>query len=327
MNGSWRKIGFALMSVAVLWSCSSDETTEPEKPRVPTVTTAAVAAVTQTTAECGGTVTSDGGAAVTARGVCWDTSATPNTADAKTVDGSGSGAFSSSLTGLTAGTSYYVRAYATNSAGTGYGSAQSFTTPAASDSVVDIDGNVYHIVTIGTQVWMVENLKTTRYRNGDAIPNVTDGFAWEALTTGAYCNYDNSPDSAAVYGRLYNWYAVIDGRNIAPDGWHVPTANDWATLVGFLGSDPGGKLKEVGTAHWLDPNTGATNESGFTARAGGQRGYQGVYGALGQEAYFWTSSEYSSSRAYVRSLHYTLAYVELRNLNKYAGHSVRCVKD
>lgn len=320
-------LGFATMSLALFCSCSGDKGTDPVQPTAPTVSTIAVSAVTETTAECGGTVTSNGGAEVTARGVCWSTNATPTLGDNITADGAGGGSFTSSLNGLTAATPYYVRAYATNSAGTGYGDAESFSTTVVPITVTDIDGNVYRTITIGTQVWMAENLQVTHYRNGDSIPDVTDGITWEGLTTGALCRYNNSDDTAAIYGLLYNWHAVNDSRNIAPDGWHVATASDWMTLVSYVGSDPGGKLKDTGTVHWLSPNTGATNETDFSALPGGQRGYQGSYSALGQEAYFWTATEYNSSRANVRSLHSFDAFVALRNLSKYAGHSIRCIKD
>jgi len=128
------------------------------------------------------------------------------------------------------------------------------------DSVVDIDGNFYHAVAIGTQVWMAENLRTTKYRDGSPIPNVTDSSVWILTTEGAYCNYNNDTTHSNTYGRLYNWYAVIDTRNIAPEGWHVPTQDEWNTLVQFLGGGAvaGGKLKETGTAHWNSPNRGAT---------------------------------------------------------------------
>ncbi len=294
----------------------------------PELTTAPVSGITQTTAECGGIITSDGGATVTARGVCWSTNPNPTVADNKTTDGTGAGSFASSITGLDANTPYYVRAYATNSVGTGYGNTQSFTT-AASGTVTDIDGNVYQTVTIGTQVWMAENLKVTRYRNGDAIPNVTDGGTWGGLTTGAYCSYNNDEDNVATYGRLYNWYAAVDARNIAPVGWHVPNDADWQTLVDYLGGGgvAGGKMKETGTTHWLSPNTGATNESGFSALPGGSRGDNGFYYSIGSAALFWSSTEYSSS--YARSRHLLHAYSEVYqdNDDKGVGISVRGVKD
>ncbi len=140
------------------------------------------------------------------------------------------------------------------------------------NTVTDIDGNVYHTVTIGTQTWMLENLTVIHYRNGDEIPNITDFNEWNELTTGAYANYNNDPNNSKTYGRLYNWHAVSDSRKITPAGWHVPADLEWQTLINYLGGDSiaGGKLKETGTEHWLSPNDSATNESGFTALPGGR---------------------------------------------------------
>lgn len=143
-------------------------------------------------------------------------------------------------------------------------------------TVKDIDGNQYQTVKIGSQVWMKENLKVTRYRNGDPIPRVTVNSEWVDLATGAYCAcYNDEGTTAFTYGYLYNWYAVDDRRNLAPAGWHVPTDAEWQILMDYLGGEilAGGKLKETGTSHWASPNTGATNESGFTARPGGIRGF------------------------------------------------------
>ncbi len=207
-------------------------TTQPTSVTIPTVVTTTVSGVTQTSAQSGGTVNSDGGASVTARGVCWSTSPNPTTANNVTSNGTGIGSFTSSLSGLVANTTYYVRAYATNSSGTGYGNQITFST--ASGTVTDIDGNVYTTVTIGTQVWLVENLKVTRYRNGDAIPNITDATQWANLSTGAYCNYNNDINNANIYGRLYNWQAVTDVRNIAPVGWLVQTELVGEILLTFM---------------------------------------------------------------------------------------------
>ncbi len=337
-------LGFltAVMLVLIVGCGGDDDPTGPDNPTAPVVTTSTVTAITQTTATCGGNVTSDGGAAVTARGVCWSTSPTPTIADSKTTDGTGTGGFTSSITGLTENTAYYVRAYATNSSGTGYGSAIPFTTSASSGTVTDIDGNVYQTITIGDQVWMMENLKVTHYRNGDPIPNVTDGGTWEGLTTGAYCNYNNNEGNVATYGRLYNWYAVDDSRNIAPEGWHVPTDEEWKQLEMYLGmsqaeadadaldwrgTDEGGKLKETGTTHWNSPNEGATNESGFTALPGGFRHHSGNFGNMGYYAYFWSSTETSSSYAWYRNLGYSGSQVYRSNYYKQDGFSVRCVRD
>jgi uncharacterized protein (TIGR02145 family) len=296
---------------------------------IPVLTTASVSAITQTTAQCGGNITSDGGATVTVRGVCWSTNPTPTIANSKTTNGTGTGSFISSITDLSPSTPYYVRAYATNSVGTGYGNTQSFTTAGSSGTVTDIDGNVYQTVTIGTQVWMAENLKVTHYRNGEAIPNVTDNTTWYNLTTGAYCEYNNDLNNVATYGRLYNWHAVGDSRNIAPTGWHVPTDAEWQTLVDYLGgsSVAGGKMKEAGTTHWLSPNTGATNESGFSGLPGGGRSSNGPYDYVGYYACFWSSTEGSSSGAWCRYLYCGNSVVTRLNDDKHLGFSVRCVKD
>lgn len=305
-----------------------DDPAGPDNTTAPVLTTSTVSAVTQTTAQCGGNITADGGAAVTARGVCWSTSPTPTVANNKTTDGTGIGSFTSFIVGLTANTTYYVRAYATNSTGTGYGSAVSFTTEVSSITVTDIDGNVYQTVTIGTQVWMAENLKVTQYRNGDAIPNVTDQTTWEYLTTGAYCEYDNDLNNVATYGRLYNWYAVNDSRDLAPEGWHVPSDNEWQILIDLLGGATvaGGKMKEAGYSHWDSPNTGATNESGFSVLPGGYRDGVNFY-TVGISAYFWSATERSSIYAWKRFLYNYHSHANRDSHGKRAGFSVRCVKD
>ncbi|MDO8952800.1 MAG: fibrobacter succinogenes major paralogous domain-containing protein, partial [Draconibacterium sp.] len=163
-----------------------------------------------------------------------------------------------------------------------------------------MDTTEYESVTIGTQVWMLKNLNVTTYRNGDAIYNVTDNTEWRNLTTGAYCDYENSSIKADTYGRLYNWYAINDSRNIAPTGWHVATDGEWTTLINYLGglNLAGGKLKEIGTSHWNTPNIGATNESGFTALPGGYRHYDGGSYDLKNMGSFWSSSEASPYNAW-----------------------------
>jgi uncharacterized protein (TIGR02145 family) len=202
-------------------------------------------------------------------------------------------------------------------------------------TVTDIDGNVYQTVTIGGQVWMAENLKVTRYCNGDPIPNITSDSDWTSLTTGARCDYDNDADNVPVYGRLYNWYAVDDSRGIAPEGWHVPTDAEWQTLVDYLGgsSVAGGKMKTTGTIEeetglWGHPNEGATNESGFSALPGGYRSHlDGYFGSLGSDALFWSSTEYSSLSAWTRRLSCYLSGVNRNSYDKQLGFSVRCVRD
>jgi uncharacterized protein (TIGR02145 family) len=196
-------------------------------------------------------------------------------------------------------------------------------------TVTDIDGNVYQTIKIGDQWWMAENLKVTHYRNGDPIPNVTDAGVWSGLDTGACCNYNNEEGNVPVYGRLYNWYTVNDGRNIAPEGWHVPSDGEWQIMADYLGGDAvaGGKMKETGTTHWVSPNTGATNESGFTALPGGFRNMSGAFYVMTYSAYFWSSTEYTSGRAWYRSLIYDLAGLSRDYSSRTSGFSVRCVRD
>lgn len=198
--------------------------------------------------------------------------------------------------------------------------------PVIPATVIDIDGNVYHTVTIGTQVWMVENLKTTRFRNGDTIPNIIFDSIWANLTTAAYCKYKNNDSMANIYGLLYNWYAVGDIRNIAPLGYHVASDAEWTTLTTYLGGEniAGCKLREADTIHWLSPNIGATDEKGFTALPGSYRYYSGIFQTTGIIGTWWCANDNSSDYAWDRFMQY---YVERRGDHKQAGLSVRCVKD
>jgi uncharacterized protein (TIGR02145 family) len=179
-------------------------------------------------------------------------------------------------------------------------------------------------VKIGNQWWMAENLKVTHYQNGDPIVNKT--LHWDA-TTGAYCAYDNDEKNADTYGYLYNGYAVIDSRNIAPEGWHVPTDAEWHTLIDYLGSSAGGKLKEAGTVHWDDPNTGATNESGFTAIPSGIRTSWGQFCEIGNEAYFWSATENENGALHYLRLDYNYHGIDLGHIIPEFGLSVRLIRD
>jgi len=174
---------------------------------------------------------------------------------------------------------------------------------------------------------MAENLKVTCYRNGEAIPNVTRNSKWKSLKTGAHCIYDNKTSNVNTYGRLYNWYAVDDSRNIAPAGWHVPTDEEWKQLENYLGSAAGGKLKERGTSHWKSPNKGATNSSGFSALPGGYRDYSsGAFYSIGGSGYWWSTTE-SGSNAWGRRLGYGSSDLNRSNNNKQNGFSVRLIRD
>jgi uncharacterized protein (TIGR02145 family) len=196
-------------------------------------------------------------------------------------------------------------------------------------AVTDIDGNVYDAVTIGTQTWMTTNLKTTRYGNGDPIPTGLSDTDWSHATYGAYAIYNNDNGNNATYGKLYNFYAVSDSRQLAPAGWHVPTEADWSTLVNYLGggSIAGGKLKEAGTAHWNSPNEGATNESGFTALPAGQRSWYGPSAMLGDYGYFWSASGGDASGSWGWSMVHSESTVMRLNYTQHCGFSVRCLRN
>jgi uncharacterized protein (TIGR02145 family) len=205
--------------------------------------------------------------------------------------------------------------------------------------VKDIDNNRYDIITIGTQTWMAENLKTTRYNDGSLIPLITDGTAWGTASTNTspgYCWYNapNETTNLTTYGALYNWYAintVTNGnKNVCPTGWHVPTDGEWTTLTTFLGGIgvAGDKMKEAGLAHWFSPNTGATNESGFSGLPGGFRSSNGtLFIDIGNFGNWWSSTEYLTTSAWVRSINYSNGNVGRSNTFKGSGFSVRCLRD
>ena len=193
-------------------------------------------------------------------------------------------------------------------------------------TLTDIDKNIYKTVKIGDQWWMTENLRVTKYRNGETIDSV-----WV---------YSNNESNAPVYGRLYNWHMVNDTRNIAPKGWHVPTDEEWKELEIILGmsgeeangirvrgTNEGGKLKSKGTSIWKNPNTRATNSSGLSVLPGGCRYFGGSFDSKGNSAYFWSSTEFNSDKAWYRHLEYKTSAVNRNNSGKKNMFSVRCVRD
>lgn len=192
----------------------------------------------------------------------------------------------------------------------------------------DADGNHYPVVKIGNQTWMGENLKTTKYRDGSLIPNVTNNTSWIGLTTGAYCWYNHDINNKNTYGALYNYFAAIDNHTIAPTGWHVPSEAEWTTLINFLGGESvaGGKIKETKETHWRNPNTGATNETGFTALPGGSRARQdGTFNYITTNGQFWTFGIPSLARGRGIGYNYIALYSE--ELYPTFGFSIRCIKD
>lgn len=196
--------------------------------------------------------------------------------------------------------------------------------------VTDIDGNIYNPIEIGTQTWLKENLSVTHYNNGDEIPNITDNMQWSVLTTGAYCDFDNNAGLSSTYGRLYNWFAGSDSRGICPSGWHVATDAEWSVLTDLLDGEvvAGGKLKEVGSLHWGDPNIGATNEVQFTALPGGYRANNEVYIGLHHLGSWWCSTGSSATEGWARGIFCDAINVDRGGYyEKKMGFSVRCIKD
>lgn len=307
-------------------SCKKDNNSN-DSTTVPVLTTISVSNITQSTASCGGNITSDGGSSITSRGVCWSTNTSPTITDNKSQDGTGIGGFISSISGLSSNTTYYIRAYATNNKGTSYGNeliVKTFT-----GTITDIDGNLYYTITVGSQIWMASNLKTTKYRDGTSIPNITDNASWFNLTTGAYCDYDNTISNSNIYGRLYNWYTATDSHNICPIGWHIPTDAEWTTLITYIGgTSNGGKLKETGTNHWQSPNTGATNETGFTALPGGLRNSaDNGFVSIMSSGNWWSSTESDVLNALDKELYSDDNYIDGGGIEKTDGLSIRCIKD
>ena len=199
--------------------------------------------------------------------------------------------------------------------------------------IKDIEGNLYKTVTIGTQQWMAENLKVSKYSDGTVIPNITGYTEWENNTTGAWVYYNNDAANNAKYGKLYNWYATsptMNGnKNVCPTGWHVPTDAECTVLTDYLGGKTvvGGKMKEVGKTSWKTPNTSATNTSLFTGLPGGHRYINGVYYSIGSYGYWWSSSEYDRSAAWARYLCTNNGDASRDDFYKGYGLSVRCLRD
>lgn len=192
--------------------------------------------------------------------------------------------------------------------------------------VTDYDGNTYSTVTIGSQVWMAENLKVRTFLNGDSIPTTSLDVSGESAPIYQWA-YDDDEQNATTYGRLYTWYVVNDKRKICPDGWHVPSDPEWQEMISFLGGNTaGGKMKEAGTSHWQAPNLGATNETGFTALPGGYRSFDGHYVSIGVSNYLWSTTP-DGERSWGQRLHYNDSISERWSFEREAGVSVRCIKD
>ncbi|MCZ8297022.1 MAG: fibrobacter succinogenes major paralogous domain-containing protein [Flavobacterium sp.] len=328
-----------------LVSCSTSENNSgANASEVLRVETYSVTNITFTGARCFSTVTS-GLSLLQEIGVCWSTSPNPTISGAHVVGvlNPYTGAYYSDISSLTLNTNYFLRTYAKDTEGNvTYSQQTSFTTlnliSSAGSGVTDIDGKSYPTVLINGKEWMKENLSVTKYRNGDVIPQVTDINQWDNLTTGAWCYYENNSANGTTYGKLYNWYAVNDPRGLAPNGWHVPTAAEWAALSTFLGGDSvaGIKIKDDSGTYWEVTTAFSNNQSGFTALPAGT-GYLNyhtlasptladVFKNQTRSAYWWTSTS-NGDLAYSREVHSTSLGLSNSGLLKKSALSVRCVKN
>lgn len=309
----------------------SSELTINTSPEIPQVKTLDIANVKSTSASGGGEIIKDGGAEISVRGICWSTNQNPSITNSKTTDGAGTGTFISLINGLLPQTTYYVRAYATNSKGTGYGDYKIFTTADAEilfnsklnyEKIQDIDGNEYKTIKIGTQTWMAENLKVTKLNDGTTLTNEISNQGWSSTSSPAYSLYNNEERSKITYGALYNWASASSGK-LCPQGWHIPTDKEWKVLIEYLGGNNSAeaKLKEAGNGHWI---ASGINESGFTALPGGVRYWDGQFDGLYKFGVFLGSQSSLSSPYYVLlGTRNNLTYYILSHARN--GFSVRCI--
>lgn len=310
------------------------------------LTTATPSSLTSSSAMVGGAVTADGGSAILVRGVVYSTRPNPTTTQGQVLRiGQGGGTFSSQVTGLLPNTTYYLRAYAVNSSGLSYGPSVIFQTLGDCPAMVtDMDGNTYNTVRIGSQCWMKENLRVTRFRSGEVIPlDATGGdygdfirigtdpnVTWDDWSIGARSLYGRNNSNVVPFGYLYNFHAASHG-GLCPQGWHVPSDGEWNSLINFLGGEAvaGGQMKT--TTGWNPPNSGASNASGFSAIPSGCRScrlFGGAYTDAGEAAFFWSTTAGVGNVAYARILaNDTGSLRRTLNWTKTVGASVRCLKN
>lgn len=294
----------------------------------PVLSTNPITAKTINSIQCGGNISSAGGDIIVARGVCWGENPEPLITDNKTDDGYSTGQFTSLVTNLKSNTKYYIRAYATNNVGTTYGDIQSFTLwlNVQDEPIKDMDGNTYHTIKIGDQVWMQENLRVTKFQNGTNLKQLSNQSDWtEKSSFGYYTNVDN-----ASFGYVYNGYTISGNENICPSGWHVPTESEWNKLIDYLGgsSIAGGKMKESSGQYWIAPNLGADNISGFTALPNGYVGSDGASHDKLQDASFMVATFDSSGNPKFATIENNSSSISIYGTSaKVSGASIRCIKD
>ncbi len=292
------------------------------------ISTSEITSIMQSGAVFRGIIQTKEGNSVISRGICWSSGTNPSIKDKIVSGGEGAGAYFCTINGLKPATTYYVRAYAISSSDTIYGDVISFTTQDYGN-VTDIEGNEYKTITIGTQTWMANNLEATRYNDGTPVPLVADPVKWSSLSSHGYCFYNNDPDTyKEAFGALYNGYTINSGK-ICPSGWHVPSNEEWDVLAAYLGGTDvaGGRMKEVGTLHWVSPNIGASDINNFRALPGGLRYSDGRFHDFGFGGYWWSSTQYSTIRSYFIFLFYEDSALFRFNNLKTNGFSIRCLKD
>lgn len=340
---------YSINSAGIAYGNEISFTTNPPLP--PVLITKEITNTTTNSVLSGGIISSDGGSTITARGVCWNSTENPTITDNKTTDDLLSETFRSSISGLVPNKLYYMRSYATHNTGTSYGN--EIIVKTYSGTVTDIDGNTYFTTTIGNQIWMAENLKTTRYNNGDLIGTTTPAtLNISAETTPKYqWAYNGNETNVAVYGRLYTWFAATDNRKVCPAGWHLASDTEWTTMENFLNANgfnyDGTTTFNVynkigkslaGTASWKLIGTSGSignfdfpsyrNKSGFSALPGGIRRIDGLFNSIYEVAYYWTSTEIDASFAYVRNLYYSNTNTNrIGNLKTEHAFSLRCIAD
>jgi uncharacterized protein (TIGR02145 family) len=320
-------ISFSVLTISLFYSCKKEEFAG-----IPVLSTTAVVEISGVSMSSGGNITSDGGAMVTSRGIYWSTIPDQILEVNKTSDGAGTGNFTSNMSGLNGSTTYFVRAYATNSTGTAYGDQISFTT-----RITDVDGNAYHSVTIGTQTWMVENLNVTHFNDGSEITLITSDLEWQTSTAPAYSWYYNIVPLGGNNGSLYNYYAVNTGK-LCPAGWNVPSDGEWKTLEMFLGMSQSEadmiKWRGEGTSSslkaadgWYVLN-GIQDMYGFKALpAGSRHGLSGEFEDFDRGASWWSSTTYDYKNAWFRSIVSSETTIYRGDVPNQSGFSVRCLKN
>lgn len=322
-----------LMSLLFMLTISCKEDSNVILSVAPTIAASEIFSISSNAATVKNSLTSDGGSEITTQGICWATTPMPTINNSIIVGDLNDSIMFCRIEGLTPNTKYYARAYATNSIGTGYGNEITLTT---NNTVTDIDENVYNTVTIGSQVWMVENFRATKYNDGIDIPFMNQNSSWAEIDSHGYCWYDNSISNKSLYGALYNW-PTVNSEKLCPTGWHIPTDAEWGTLNEYLGGEyvAAEFLKAVGF-NWTELTNKANNYSGFSALPGGASGASlGSFSGKGLEGIWWSSKiDYSIGDGAGWNIYWAILEnntVQRNGFMSKAGAlnflSVRCIKN